>query len=47
MKTDIQKQDKLSVASSVNMLEQVRRKIIPLRDNEVISDSAVAEPYGV
>lgn len=47
MKTDIQKQNKLSGTSAVNLFEQVRKKIIPLRDNEVILDSAVAELYGV
>lgn len=47
MKTGIQKQNKLSVTSAVNLFEQVRKKIIPLRGNEVILDSAVAELYGV
>ena len=44
---NIEKQSGRQVISSSNLFEQVRTKIIHIRDCEVILDSSVAELYGV
>ena len=44
---NIEKQSGRQVISSSNLFEQVRTKIIHIRNREVILDSSVAELYGV
>ena len=44
---NLEKQSERQIISSSNLFEQVRTKIIHIRDCEVILDSSVAELYGV